>query len=316
MLFPTLGGGRVWFCDLPDGRTVYSNGLLAGTTDGLTVRPFGVPVPPDAGMLTPVAGELLPGRYRYQVTYVRLADGLEGGPAYGGEYTIEEGGVFIDNLPELPGFAMNIYLSGPDGAAAFLAGTTYNCRFSYLGSTTALMLPCPTEDIAEAPVGTVMAFFHTRLLVAVGPVLYASRPNQWETFDIQRDFKQFGADITLLQPVDGGLYVGTTDELAFLGGEQFDALAYRQVLPSGAVLGSGVAVRGELIAQGDGRGSGDAMICIAGGEIVAGFGGGALSRLTHGRYAVGPQVAEVAAAFREVDGVPQYVAIPLGGAGA
>jgi hypothetical protein len=50
------------------------------------------------------------------------------------------------------------------------------------------------------------------------------------------------------------------------------------------------------------------MVCIAGGEIVAGFSGGQTSRLAANRYQT--TATEVCATFREVGGIPQYMAVP------
>ena len=36
-LYPSLGVSRVWYCNLPDGRTTFSNGMICGITDGATV---------------------------------------------------------------------------------------------------------------------------------------------------------------------------------------------------------------------------------------------------------------------------------------
>ena len=149
---------------------------------------------------------------------------------------------------------------------------------------------------------------HGRVLVAVGNVLYASLHAEWELFDLQRDFKQFGAAITLIQPVDDGVYVGTEQGLVFLAGTEFDSLQYVPLLPEPVVLGSGVAVRGDLVALGEGRGNGAAMLCIVGGCVLAGFNSGSVNRLTHQRYRTAAR--EVAATFREVGGMPQYIAIP------
>jgi hypothetical protein len=309
VVYPSLGSSRVWYCNLPDGRTTFSNGLINGITDGLTATGWGVPVPATIGALTPVAGDLFPGDYQYQITYVRLSDGLEGGPAYSNPVAIPDGGVLLTGLPVLDGYSINVYLTAQNGDVGFLAGNTIGAAFSYLGKNDALVLPCRTEHLQPAPVGTVTAFWRGRVLVAVGPVLYASKTNGWEVFDFRRDFKQFSAAITLIQPVDDGLYVGTTEELAFLSGTEFDKLAYRQVIPAGAVLGSGVAVRGELIKQGDGVGEGAALVCIADRVLVAGFSGGNIIRMTEGRYTTA--VTEVTATFRQIDGIPQYLAVPL-----
>jgi hypothetical protein len=108
--------------------------------------------------------------------------------------------------------------------------------------------------------------------------------------------------------VDDGLYVGTETELAFLAGTEFDKLRYVQVADTSVVLGSGVAVRGELVKVGQSVGQGSAMLCIAGGTLVAGFSGGNISRMTEGSYKTA--ATSVAATFRQTSNGPQYVAIP------
>lgn len=308
VLYPALGSTRVWYCNLPDGRTTFSNGLICGITDGLTAIDWGVPVPPSIGALTSVPGQLLPGDYQYQLTYVRLSDGREGGPQYSNPTPVPDGGIVLTGLPVLDGHKINVYLTSHNSGDAYLAGSTTNGLFSYTGPNDALMLPCRTDYLQPAPAGTVAAFWRGRVLTAAGSVLYASRTNQYELFDVRRDFKQFTAPITLVVPVDDGLYVGTEDELAFLSGTEWDKLAYKQVVAGRVVLGSGVAVRGELIQQGEGAGLGSAMICIADRVLVAGFSGGNVLRMTEGRYTT--DVLEVAATFRQTASGPQYLAVP------
>lgn len=307
-LHPSLGVARVWYCNLPDGRTAFTNGLIHGITDGRSASGWGVPVPQELGGSTQVAGKLPRGEYRYALTYTRLADGLEGGAVYSAPLTLEDGGLLLLGLPELDGHQINVYLTPPNSDHAYHAGVARGDSWSYLGEVDALTLPCRTAFLQPAPVGTVLAFWRGRVLVAVGNVLYASLHAEWELFDLQRDFKQFGADITLIQPVDDGIYVGTERGLVFLAGTEFDSLQYVPLVPEPVVLGSGVAVRGDLVALGDGRGNGAAMLCIVGGYVLAGFNSGSVNRLTHQRYRTAAR--EVAATFREVGGMPQYIAIP------
>lgn len=308
-LHPSLGIARAWYCNLPDGRTAFTNGLIAGITDGQLAQDWGVPVPDSFGGTTSVVGKLPQGEYRYALTYTRLADGLEGGAVFSAPLVLDEGGLLLMGLPELEGYQLNVYLTPPNSDHAYFAGVARGDSWSYLGEVDALTLPCRTAFMSPAPVGTVLAFWRGRVLVAVGNVLYASLHGEWELFDLQRDYKQFGAPITLIQPVDDGLYVGTEKELAFLSGSEFDSLQFRQVLSKPVVLGSGVAVRGDMVALGDGRGSGSAMLCIADGGICAGFNSGQISRLTHERYRT--DATEVAATFRQSRELGQYIAIPL-----
>jgi len=308
VLYPSLGVTRVWYCDLPDGRTTFSTGLICGITDGNTATDWGVPIPPSVGALTSVPGQLYPGDYQYRLTYVRLSDGRESGPLYSNPSPVPDGGIVLTGLPVLDGHKINVYLTSHNGGDGYLAGNTITGAFSYTGPNDALTLPCRTDYLQPAPSGTVTTFWRGRVLVAVDGVLYASRTNQYELFDMRRDFKQFASRITLLVPVDDGLYVGTEDELAFLSGTEWDKLTYRQTVKGRVVLGSGVSVRGELIRQGDGVGQGSAMICIADRVLVAGFNGGNVVRMTEERYTT--EFLEVAATFRQTASGPQYLAVP------
>lgn len=306
-IYPSLGVARVWYCNLPDGRTAFSNGLICGLTDGATYTTWGVPLPAGVGEATDVAGSLFPGKYTYLLTHVRLSDGMEGGAEASLPVDLT-GGIVLTGLPVLAGHKLNVYLTQHNGDVGFFAGSTTTAAFAFTGANDALVMPLRTDDLGPAPAGIAPALWRSRVLTAVGPVLYASLPNRWELFDPRRDFKQFGADITLVQPVDGGIWVGTTEELAFLAGDQFDKLTYERKVSGRTVLGSGVAVRGELVRQGEGAGQGAAMVCIADGVITAGFSDGGVVRMTEGVYTT--TATEVAATFRMVDRIPQYIAIP------
>lgn len=306
--YPSLGPDRVHYCNLPGGRTVFSNGLICGmTTGGGPAVQWGVPTPEDAGYALPIVGKLAPGLYQYRISYTRMSDGLEGVPLAAEPLQLDEGGIFIDALPVRDGHVINVYLSGHGGEGAYLAGSTNAAMFSYIGENSALVQPCRTVGTSPAPAGKAMAFWNSRVLVADGPVLWASMPGAWHLFEMRRDFKQFTAPITLVQPVDDGIYVGTRNELAFLGGMEFDKLAFRQVMPGPVVPGSGVAAPGDKITLGQNVGNGSAMLCITDGGIVAGFNGGQVARLTEGRYRT--DATEVSAVFRVLNGIPQYMAV-------
>ena len=99
VIHPALGYSRVWYCNLPDGRTTYSNGLIHGVTDGLTGAARSVPMPASLGVADVAFGALHPGEYRYHLTYVRLSDRLEGPAISSEKVTISQGGLRLDGLP-------------------------------------------------------------------------------------------------------------------------------------------------------------------------------------------------------------------------
>lgn len=307
-IHPALGSDRVWYCNLPDGRTTFSNGLIHGVTDGVTGTERSVPLPGSLGAADVAFGALEPGQYRYHLSFMRLSDRLEG-PAISSEpIDVQQGGLRLDGLPMLEGHALNVYLSSRSGEGAYLAGTTLSGSFEFGGSNAALVLPCRTLGAEPFPVGTITAFWRGRVLVAQGNALWASRPMTPHLCD-WRDFKLLQGTITAIEPVDNGIYVGTDSDLVFLAGTQWDQLAHVPTLRGPVVLGSGVQAPGHSLKLGDGTGAGQAMVCIAGGEVVAGFSGGQTESLTDGRWKT--NVKQVSAAFRDVDGLPQYMAVPV-----
>lgn len=302
---------RVWFAPLPGGRTAYSNGTGMGivSADGSAAAAWGIPLPAGVGVATDTAGSLFPGDYRYAVTHQRLADGLEGGPAYaGGVVTVASGGVAFTGLPVLAGHRVNVYLTSHNGGDRWFAGSTTGSTFTFAGANNQLVRPCRTEKMLAPPPGAkILAFWRGRMLCAVGNALFASRLHSWHLFDLRKDFKQFSATITLVHPTDGGVWVGTEKELVFLAGDTWDALQHSVKGQGPVVLGSGAAVPGEYLTLGAaGRARGNCMVCIAGGSLVAGTPDGALTPLSAERYRT--DAVEVSATFRLVDGTPQYVA--------
>lgn len=308
VVHPTLGPERVWYTNLPTGATVFSNGLVAGMTSGGPAEDLGVKPPQGSGAFMSIPGALFPGKYQWHLTHTRTSDGLESGTTFGGSADVSEGGLLLTGLPAREGHTTNVYLTGADGDMPLFAGVAAGPAFSFVGQNSAPTLPCRTAQLVPLPVGTLSGFWRGRVLMAAGRFLAASRPNQYGLHDPRRDVKQFSAPITMIQPVAGGIFVGTEAELAFLRGPDFDSLTYTLITEGRVALGSGVRVPGQKLRKGDGVADGDAMLCIAAGSIVAGFEDGSTDFITDGRYHT--DVQEVHATYREVRGVPQYVAVP------
>lgn len=308
-IYPALGHSRVWYCNLPDGRTTFTNGLIHGVTDGYSGFDRGVAPPDSLGVPDVAFGALIPGQYRYHLTFTRLSDRVES-PAVSSEpVAVSGGGLRLDGLPTRDGHALTVYLSNPDGEGAFFAGVVEGRSIELGDPHASFAPPCRTIGAQVFPVGTVTAFWRGRVLVAQGDVLWASRPMTPHLADWQ-DFKPMGSRITAVCPVHDGIYVGTDEDLFFLGGETWDQLTLVRTGMGAVVLGSGIAVPGDQIGMGEGTGSGQAMVCIAGGEIVAGFAGGQTSSMTAKRYRT--DAKEVWAAFRDLPEVgPQYMALPV-----
>ena len=124
----------------------------------------------------------------------------------------------------------HVYLSGPNGDVLTLqdvgtAGTifTHNER-SYR---------CETILTQSMPAGTIVRHYNSRLLVAAGRTLHASKQYHYGVCDPRRDYFQFSADITMVEPTDNGLYLATTERTYWISDLYDDKL--QEVLPYGAI---------------------------------------------------------------------------------
>lgn len=298
---------RVWYLELPDGKVIYSNGVANGVVTAAARTAYGVPIPVGIGAAAQLAGTLPAGDYRWAITHVRLSDGREGAPLYSAPVTLTDGGITLTGLPTLADHRSNLYLTTANGEKFYFAGTTVGSMFAFTGPNELLQGLMLVDQLSPPRVGTHMAFWRGRVLLAVGNTLRASQHQRLDLFDEEKDVRQFPSNITMVQPVEGGIWVGTETELAWLEGVQFDQLAYSRALTGRVVPGSGVRVDGDQVRRGQGMGSRTAALCIADGNLVACFADGAAVRITDGRYET--DATEVWATFRKQGDTPQYMAV-------
>lgn len=318
-LHASVGTARMWFEELPDGRVVYSNGTAMGVVNaaGTARLPWGVPVPASAGSGASTTGSLPPGVYRWCLTHRRTSDGLEGGPVYSSTVTVSGGGLALTSLPTLADHTTNIYVTAANGTEQFYAGNTSGSTFT-LTSAASRVRRCMTH-YCKAPLsgGILPRFWRGRMLLAVGDTLYATKARTLHLFNVKEDARRFAGTITMIQPVETGIWIGTTEALYWLGpGTQFDKLAMTRQIDGPVILGSGAACRGGALMRmasngpsvaGDGN---NGALCIAARAITALYSDGACRSLTDRRYLVSAAITSVAAAVVEDGQLSQYIAIP------
>ncbi len=295
LVYDTIGYTRVWYTELADGRVAFANGLISGLATASATTAWGLPVPPDAGV--GIAGDT-----PYMVTFVRLSDGRESAPTYG-TMSIDTT-QWIIGLPTLAGHTLNVYLA-PYGEAMFLAGSTSTDTWTPTGDPLGPQFVGGVVD--TPPVGTILATWHARTLIADGSVLWATRPFQPDLCDRTRDFVQMPADITLLYGTGAGLFVGTSKALHFLGGTDFGELQMRTVTRGLVTKGSAVEIDTAYLPA-EMRAGGRGALCIVDSVLTLLTGDGQAVPLTANRYR--REVEEVWATTRLRDGTLQYLASP------
>lgn len=296
-VYPTLGYTRVWCTKLPDGRVAFSNGLINGLCTATATQLWGVPTPVDAGV--GIDGDTL-----YQITYVRDSDNLEGPPLYGNLIDTTEA---IIGLPVLAGHSINVYFA-PYGDTMFLAGTTSSDTYQHDGGL--LGTQFVGSGLSQPPVGRVLTTWNSRVLIADGNVLWATRPMQPELIDLTQDFIQLPAAITALYGTGDGLFVGTEDGMYYMNGLVFGDMKAQSIASGFVALGSLVEIplsylneklRPQNILQG--------ALCLIDGAIHLIHGAGQIIGLTSSTYRA--TAREVNATVRIRDGVMHYLAAPV-----
>jgi hypothetical protein len=296
VVYDTIGYTRVWYVTLPDGRVAFSNGLVNGLATLTTTTDWGVPTPVDAG----VGAE---GPTLYQITYVRTSDGLEGPPSYG---TLIDTTQTIVGLPQRSGYSINVYFA-PYGEEMFLAGNT--TTDSYLHGGTTLTTQHLGQGLSQPPAGILLHSWASRVLIADGSTLWATRPFQPELIDLTQDFLQFPDSITLIYGNSDGIFVGTQTSMYFAAGTVFSELKAQAIAQGPVALGSSVEVdlsylnekvRPSNTLQG--------ALCLLDGAVHLLHGSSQILGLTSNRYR--NTATEVYATTRLRDGVMQYIAAP------
>lgn len=267
------------------GRTYFSNGLEVGCVENGVARTWGMVPPSSIGVAASTPGGLLPaGRYQWTLTYLR-GDGQESGTRLSGIVTLaEQAGIAWSSLP---------VSSDPDVAGKIVYLTTVNgdkfyealilaaadTTATYMGDGVEFTRELETWLCQEAPAGQCVSYFRGQTLVAAGTVLYPSVPYGYELFDL-RNYFDFESAITLIAPVEDGLFVCTQTHHYWLPGLSQADWTQQVKTDVGAIPGSLVYTDGQKVGEGIG---GMVALWLARSGICIGANGGVFKVLTADR---------------------------------
>lgn len=232
---------RVSYSRGADGDVYWSNGADIRRVARGSDRPVLTPTLDADPIVMPIAGALPAGQYLVVFTVIDPVDG-ESGTAPPQQVDLAEGsGLRVSGLP---GLAVRIYLSGPNGDIPTLAATTTAV------SVDLVALPdggirCQTLLMSQIPPGSIVRHYNGRMLVAAGNVLHISDPYAYGLHDAGKSYIPFRAPVTVVEPTPNGVYI-CADVTYWISNLFADVL--QEVLPYGGIAGSsGLSKRGELI---------------------------------------------------------------------
>lgn len=256
--------------------------LVAGPSgiwryNGKTAQRLTIASPP-APMVTPGAGALPVGAYAVAVSWLR-ADGVESAVSPSTTCQTTSAGALEVVLPWCMDESVTharLYFTNCNGGE-LRSGESYPIGTTEVGITALPKLgaAAPALHLQAMPTGRYLNYWRGRLLSATANVLRFSEALAYHLHDARHGFVQMPQRITFVQPVDGGIWVGQVDHVAFLQGDSPATLQYTKRQARAPVAGSAVGLKADEAGQlsVDGRAS---VLWIAENGFVQGTSDGQL----------------------------------------
>lgn len=230
-------------------RIYYSDGVATGIFEAGTVRTWGLEVP-SPPLLTETVGDLPAGRYQVALTYVRN-DGQESGSMGASHVDVTDGGIIVSNIPVSADPTVqwvNVYMSTTNGEVLYRAMTVANGTTSvtYRDDGKEASSPLATGHMAAPPAGQLLAWHNGRIWIAQDNIIWYTNEYAPELIDLDRNFIPLQSRVTLLAPVEGGLFIGTPQETVFILGDPTGPdTRYIRKEEHGPIEGTQVAIDGQ-----------------------------------------------------------------------
>lgn len=281
-------GFEVW--TLSEDTTLKLNGVA---------NPDGQPLP----SFTSAVGALEPGRYLFAVTFVD-SQGEESGASLAIEVeTSQKGSITLNNIPQNSEAShVRIYGTEPGGtvlrefAEIAMGVSSFNITRTVQGRL------LETQFMRRMPAGRLIAHSSGRLYIARGDTMWYSEALRYGLCSPADNFVSFPEPITVMQPVEDGMYV-VADKTYFLSGT--NPKDVRQVVVSDydAIFGTGATMRGSAF---DPDIVGDVAYWYSKAGAMLGLQGGIVRPLMENSVAL-PSYEEGVTGMREENGIRQAV---------
>ena len=286
----------------------YSNGQILGEiTYALEHRPWGIPTGPTPTVAGPAAEN--PGGWtdtrQVAVTYVDYY-GREGGASEpilvgaDGSFTVAIQVPLPTDVEEA-----RIYMSEPNSEILYHIETVLTAPLvTIFPPTVSKGKELDTLNLHPPQPGQLVRAYNGRVYIARNDTVTFTEPLRFHLMRPSQGLYMFPDYVTLLEPADGGVYIGTKHGVVFLAGDDPYNVEQRFVSPYAPVEGASSLMPGDKF----GLPSTDLVPIWWGvdGVLVVGLPGGELKQLTRDRLAV-PGFGSGAVSLREYEGMSHIV---------
>ena len=177
----------------------------------------------------------------------------------------------------------------------------------------------PTETMGEVfgqmlnapPLAEFITYYKGRIYLGSRKWIWGTELYRYDEVDRTRNFVQVTSDLTMLEAVENGIFVGAEDGIRFLSGTLSKGLKHDKISDAVPVRGSVARMPASRVypqARDSVPAEGNAIVFLTNQGIMAGFDNGQIFNLTYTKMNF-PKAVSAAGLYREQDGVNQYAVV-------
>ena len=289
----------------------FSNGVDLGVVTRSGARMLGIDVP-RAPMLTVAAGGATPaGKYSVALSYV-LASGEESGLSAIESCTLTSASTVTVALPSGVGVGaarVRVYCTPVNGDVLYKVTELPIGLTSYVLGVLNTDKAADNQFLSRMKPGRIVRVYNGRLLAAQGDVLWFSEPFRYALTSVRHNFVRFNSAITMVEPVVGGVFVGTAEAVYFLAGDGPHDFQQSVVSANTPVFGASTLVPASALPKKYADQSAHmAAVWLGRRGYSLGMAGGAVHDVQQDRLDL-PQIEAGRTVFWTVDGVKQALSV-------
>jgi len=296
-------------------QVYYSNDEQSGIiTENATHAEWGVESPSGQPILSSTTGSLSAGRYQVAITFASPS-GEESGTQLAAVLDVTEGGgIQLSSIPQSSTAAsVRVYVSPPNGDVLYHHVTLPMGITTGVVTSTVEGRALETQFMSTMPPGHIVRHYKGRMWVAIGNMLVFSPALRFGLYDPRHTYFRFSEKITVVQPVQDGIYV-VADKAYFLSGSDPKDMEQVVVYDKGGVLNTGASVsphvfdyKNDVIKSlGVEQTPDEIAFWYSPTGAMLGFPGGRVKAVTEDRLSIS-EYERGATLFREEDGMRQLI---------
>lgn len=268
---------------------------------------LGLEDPQNSFTLSNTSGGLKPGPYQVAINFVNKITGEISGSTNSLVIEVTNGGIQINNIPQPVGdYNINIYVSDTAGNKAYLYTTIQKGFLSIVVTSRSINKhQVITHNLKRLPGGNILRAFKGRLYVAVDNMLVYSQPTNFGLYNPATNFYYFKDSISIVQPVDDGIYV-VADKTYFISGSNPEDSSIRTINLNKAIPGTGITVDASNFDLGSGH-NGDVAYWFSTEGGILGLPSGSVMNISKSRLAAPNALTNGSTGYTESNGIRNLV---------